>query len=170
VGQKIGIPRGRGRWCPVAVLEAWLTNSCISDGAIFRPVDRHGRVHDGRLSGEAVGEIVRERVSTAGLEISPASASSSQPSNPTAHLEIRHPGRKRLSVGDIEGSNRRTGPNFLRGAAEPCLLMNLEFHTAGGGNRRSGGQKVGIFEDSFATSRSSIFYAAVVELLSSMIA
>jgi integrase len=67
-GQKIGIPHGRGRWCPVVALEAWLAISGISEGPIFRPVDRHGRVHDCRLSGEAVGEIVRERVSAAGLD------------------------------------------------------------------------------------------------------
>ncbi|MCP2132829.1 site-specific integrase [Bradyrhizobium ottawaense] len=67
-GQKIGIPFARGRWCPVAALEAWLAISGISDGPIFRPVDRHGRVHDGRLSGEAVGEIVRRRVRAAGLD------------------------------------------------------------------------------------------------------
>ncbi|MCK1271569.1 MULTISPECIES: tyrosine-type recombinase/integrase [unclassified Bradyrhizobium] len=67
-GEKIGIPFARGRWCPVAALEAWLAISGISEGPIFRPVDRHGRVHDGRLSGEAVGEIVRERVSAAGLD------------------------------------------------------------------------------------------------------
>jgi integrase len=66
-GQTIGIPFARGRWCPVAALEAWLTISGISEGPIFRPVDRHGRVHDGRLSGDAVAEIVRERVSAVGL-------------------------------------------------------------------------------------------------------
>jgi integrase len=67
-GQKIGIPFARGRWCPVAALEAWLATSGISEGPIFRPVDRHGCVHDCRLSGEAVGEIVRERVSAPGLD------------------------------------------------------------------------------------------------------
>lgn len=67
-GQKIGIPHGRGRWCPIAALEAWLAISGISEGPIFRPINRHGRVHDCRLSGEAVGEIVRERVSAAGLD------------------------------------------------------------------------------------------------------
>lgn len=67
-GQKIGIPFARGRWCPVAALKAWLANSTITEGPIFRPVDRHGRVHDCRLSGEAVGEIVRERISAAGLD------------------------------------------------------------------------------------------------------
>lgn len=67
-GRKIGIPNGRTRWCPVAALDAWLAASLISAGAIFRPVDRHGRLHDARLSGEAVAHVVRERVAAAGLE------------------------------------------------------------------------------------------------------
>jgi hypothetical protein len=54
MGRKIGIPHGRTRWCPVAGLDAWMTASGISQGAVFRPVDRHGRIHEGRLSGEAV--------------------------------------------------------------------------------------------------------------------
>ena len=53
-GQTIAIPCGRTRWCAVDALATWLQESGISDGAIFRPIDRHGRVHDTRLSGEAV--------------------------------------------------------------------------------------------------------------------
>ena len=67
-GHKIAIPFGRTRWCPVAALDAWLQASGISEGAIFRPVDRHGRVHNARLSGEAVSIIVRERIAAAGLD------------------------------------------------------------------------------------------------------
>ena len=67
-GRKIGIPHGRTRWCPVAALDTWLAALGISDGAIFRSVDRHGRVPDGRLSGEAVSLVVRERVAEAGLD------------------------------------------------------------------------------------------------------
>jgi integrase len=60
-GRKIGIPFGRGRWCPVAALDAWLAASGITVGAIFRPVDRHGHILSANLSGEAVSLIVRER-------------------------------------------------------------------------------------------------------------
>ena len=67
-GRKIGIPHGRGRWCPVAALDAWLAASGIAEGAIFRPVDRHGRFHDARLSGEAIALVVRGRVAAAGLD------------------------------------------------------------------------------------------------------
>jgi site-specific recombinase XerC len=67
-GHKVAIPYGRSRWCPVASLDAWLSASSIAEGAIFRPVDRHGRVHNVRLSGEAVSIVVRERITAAGLD------------------------------------------------------------------------------------------------------
>jgi integrase len=67
-GDKIAIPYGRSGRCPVLALGAWLTASRISEGAIFRSVDRHGRVHGGRLSGEAVSIVVRKRVAAAGLD------------------------------------------------------------------------------------------------------
>jgi integrase len=66
-GRKIGVPHGRGRWCPVAALEQWLTASGTTTGALFRPVDRHHRVGPKRLSGEAVCSVVRERVQAAGI-------------------------------------------------------------------------------------------------------
>jgi integrase len=67
-GRKIGIPYGRTRWCPVAAFDVWLAVSGITKGAIFRPVDRHGRVQRGRLSGEGVSLVLRERVGAAGLD------------------------------------------------------------------------------------------------------
>jgi integrase len=67
-GDTIAIPYGRSRYCAVLALDAWLAASGITEGAIFRPVDRHGRVHAGRLSSEAVSIVVRERVAAAGLD------------------------------------------------------------------------------------------------------
>lgn len=75
-GRKIGIPFGRTRWCPVAALDAWLTASRIAEGAIFWPVDRHGRIQAARLSGEAVSHVIRERVAAAGLDPAPYSGHS----------------------------------------------------------------------------------------------
>jgi site-specific recombinase XerD len=66
-GRKIGIPHGRGRWCPIVALEQWLTASGITEGAMFRPIDRHHRVGPKRLSGEGVCLVVRERVQEAGI-------------------------------------------------------------------------------------------------------
>jgi integrase len=69
-GQNIGIPRARGRWCPVAALTNWLQVSAIGSGPVFRPLDRAGRVGEARLSGDAVAVIVRERVEAVGLDAS----------------------------------------------------------------------------------------------------
>lgn len=75
-GEKIGIPVGRTRCCPVLALEAWLEVSGITDGQIFRPIDRHGRLEHMRLSGEAVSLVVRERVEAAGFDPVPYSGHS----------------------------------------------------------------------------------------------
>ena len=68
VGRKIGIPFGRNIHCPVRALEAWIAAAHIEDGPVFRPIDRHGRVSIGRLSGEAVSLIVQERLAAAGFD------------------------------------------------------------------------------------------------------
>jgi integrase len=67
-GQRIVIPRGRARWCPVAALNTWMAASRITEGPIFRPVDRHCRIHPSRLSGEAVALILRGRAEAAKLD------------------------------------------------------------------------------------------------------
>ena len=51
-GHKLAIPYGRTQWCPVVALGSWISASGIEGGAIFRPIDRHSRVHNARLSGE----------------------------------------------------------------------------------------------------------------------
>ena len=67
-GRKVAIPHGRTRWCPVAALEEWLARSGASGGPVFRPIDRHGKVWNGRLSGEAVSLVIKERVQAAGID------------------------------------------------------------------------------------------------------
>ncbi len=68
VGRKIGIPIGRGRHCPVLAMEDWLKRSGISDGPLFRPVDRHRGLSPLRLSGEAVSLVVKRRIADAGID------------------------------------------------------------------------------------------------------
>lgn len=67
-GRKIGVPYARGRWCPVASLEQWLNRSGITEGALFRTINRHHRIGLKPLSGEAVCQIVKERVRSAGID------------------------------------------------------------------------------------------------------
>lgn len=69
VGRKIGLPYGSSpATCPVRAYRAWLEASGITDGPVFRPVDRHGRVRPGRLSGNAVALIVKRTLSNAGVD------------------------------------------------------------------------------------------------------
>jgi integrase len=67
-GRKVGIPHGRTRHCPVAALEGWMVQASLSQGPVFRPLNRHGQIIKARLSGEAVSLIIKERVAAAGID------------------------------------------------------------------------------------------------------
>jgi integrase len=67
-GRTIKLARTSGPLCPVQALEDWLEYGALASGPLFRPIDRWGRVLDRALSGEAVGELLRRRLSSAGLE------------------------------------------------------------------------------------------------------
>jgi integrase len=67
-GRKIAIPHGRGSVCPVAAIKEWLAVSLITEGPIFRSIDRHSRLSTSSLSGDAVALIVKHCASAAGLD------------------------------------------------------------------------------------------------------
>jgi integrase len=67
-GRNIGVPYGSTRFCPILALERWLEISGVKAGAIFRPIDRHGHIAAGRLSGDAISVIVKKRVAAAGYD------------------------------------------------------------------------------------------------------
>ena len=67
-GRKIGIPHGRTQHCPVATVTAWLARSAITQGAVFCPVTRYGHLQPVRLSGDAVSEVIRERLAAIGID------------------------------------------------------------------------------------------------------
>lgn len=93
-GQKIGIPNGRGQWCPVTALSDWLQASAIETGPVFRPLDRAGRVGAARLSGDAVALVVRERVEAAGLDPSGYSGHSLRAGLATSAAQVGVPTSK----------------------------------------------------------------------------
>jgi len=67
-GRKVGIPYGSHTTsCPVRALRAWLTAAGVAEGALFRGVDRHGRVL-GRLSDKGVARVVQRAAAAAGLD------------------------------------------------------------------------------------------------------
>lgn len=68
-GQKVGIPYGSTpATCPVRNLRAWLDASGITDGPVFRGVDRWGHVLGERLSDKAVARAVKRAAEAAGLD------------------------------------------------------------------------------------------------------
>ena len=66
-GHRIPVPAGR-KLRPVAALEAWLEAACITQGPIFREIDRHGHVGQAALSGRSVARIVKRAARAAGLD------------------------------------------------------------------------------------------------------
>lgn len=68
-GRKIGIPYGsKPETCPVRALQAWLEASGITEGALFRSVNRHGQLQEGRLSDKAVALVIKRCAEAAGLD------------------------------------------------------------------------------------------------------
>lgn len=67
-GVKVGIPRGRHpETCPVAAVEAWL--AVLGPGAaLFRSVDRFGRIGAARLADRDIARIVKRAAHSIGLD------------------------------------------------------------------------------------------------------
>jgi integrase len=67
-GQVVALPYGSNpNTCPVRLLEAWLAASGISEGALFRRIDRHGNIL-GRLTPQSVRLIVKNCCEKVGLD------------------------------------------------------------------------------------------------------
>ncbi len=68
-GEQIGIPYGSDpATCPVRAYRAWLELAGITEGPVFRGVDRHGNIAERRLGGRAVADAVKRAAERAGLD------------------------------------------------------------------------------------------------------
>jgi integrase len=68
-GRKIGIPFGSTPMtCPVRAYRAWIKETGIAEGPLFRAVDRHGNVSETRLSDQTVARVVKRALKAAGKE------------------------------------------------------------------------------------------------------
>jgi len=54
--------------CPVRALRAWLEAASITEGPLFRSVDRHGNVKADRTDGLTVARVVKRAALAAGLD------------------------------------------------------------------------------------------------------
>ncbi len=60
VGRKIGIPYGQNRHtCPVLATLAWIQAAMLTEGALFRKVNRHGRLEGTRLCACSIALIIK---------------------------------------------------------------------------------------------------------------
>ena len=53
---------------PVVALNAWLEAAGISEGPVFRAIDRWGVIGDSALDGQSVNAIVKKRCALGGLD------------------------------------------------------------------------------------------------------
>lgn len=67
-GRKIAIPYARGIICPVIALREWLQHSSITEGPIFRNVNRHGQIGAQMISPQSIALVIKERAKSAGLD------------------------------------------------------------------------------------------------------
>jgi integrase len=71
-GRKVGIPFGKEEeTCPVRALRRWLAEAGITAGAVFRGVNRHGKLSRRGLHKDCVGWIVKRAASRASLKPEP---------------------------------------------------------------------------------------------------
>jgi len=67
-GRKIGIPYGSNpETCPARTLQAWLEEGGVTEGPLFRSLNRHGALQ-GRLSPVDVARVVKKLAERAGLD------------------------------------------------------------------------------------------------------
>lgn len=70
-GRVIGVPYGSNALlCPVRVLRHWLVAAAITEGPVFRGVDRHGNVAGAALTDQMVGRVLKQYCRVAGLDAS----------------------------------------------------------------------------------------------------
>jgi integrase len=68
-GRKIGIPYGANpESCPVRVIQSWLEQAAITEGPLFRSVNRHGKLQRVRLGAGDVASVVKKLAQRAGLD------------------------------------------------------------------------------------------------------
>lgn len=70
-GVKKGIPYGSNPdTCPVRALLDWLNAAGITEGAIFRSINRHSQVQPSAMSDKAVALVIKKLAESAGLDAS----------------------------------------------------------------------------------------------------
>ena len=67
-GRKIAIPHARGVVCPIIALSEWLHLSSITEGPIFRSINRHGLIGEQMITPQSIALVIKERAKAVGLD------------------------------------------------------------------------------------------------------
>jgi site-specific recombinase XerD len=68
-GTSVALPYGStAATCPVRSYCAWIAASAIQAGPVFRAVDRHGRISEGRMNAGSVARLIKRAAEGAGLD------------------------------------------------------------------------------------------------------
>ncbi len=68
-GREVALPYGSTlETCPVRACREWIAAAGLTDGALFRRIDRHGHVNERALHKDSIGAIVKRAAVRAGLE------------------------------------------------------------------------------------------------------
>jgi integrase len=59
-GQQCAIPYGQGELCPVTALKTWCEKAEITQGTIFRGIDKHGNLNTLPLSNQSISLIIKK--------------------------------------------------------------------------------------------------------------
>lgn len=65
-GELIGIEFGDYPYCPVRTLEAWIKESGITEGAVFRRMDKAGRVLN-RITDRSIARVIKDAAAHSGF-------------------------------------------------------------------------------------------------------
>lgn len=67
-GMEKTIARGNSGTCPVVALREWLDRAEITEGPIFRPINRHGSIGKTRLTAQSVALVCKKLAPSLGLD------------------------------------------------------------------------------------------------------
>ncbi len=68
-GRKVALPYGSNpETCPVRAYRDWLEAADLKQGAVFREIDRHGRLENRGLHKDSIGMIVKRAAARIGLD------------------------------------------------------------------------------------------------------
>jgi site-specific recombinase XerD len=123
VGQTIAIARGAAA-CPVEAVRDWLQAAGITEGPVFRPVDKAGNVAATRLTGKSVNVLVKDYAKHIGVDPKTLSAHSLRSGFLTSAA------RRGASVWNMQEVSRHKSIDVLSGYIRDAKLF--ESHAGSG--------------------------------------